>query len=237
MGRLGFMRAAIAAVAMCASASASADNSARFLLFSGIDLWRGGHFGHAGAMWSPGGVDREGFTLKAALSTGVYRYTSGALGNATVIGRELGAQILPGWRFQRERLEIKVFAGLELREHRLTPDDPSAGLRGNYAGLRGEVNVWHEPTNNSMLAFDTAASTIGSTYSARLAYGWRVLDRFYLGPEIGGFTCTDYEQFRLGVHATAFRYENFEWSAALGYARDSDDRSGLYGRLGLLTRY
>ena len=34
----------------------------RYLLFSGYDLWRNGGFGHGGVVWSPGGLEREGFT-------------------------------------------------------------------------------------------------------------------------------------------------------------------------------
>ena len=47
----------------------------------------------------------------------------------------------------------------------------------------------------------------------------------------------DYQQLRLGLHATSFRTGALEWSAALGFATDSDRRSGLYGRLGVLARY
>ena len=40
------------------------DDGAQFLLFSGADLWRDGRFMHGGLLWSPGGLDREGFTLQ-----------------------------------------------------------------------------------------------------------------------------------------------------------------------------
>ncbi len=51
-----------------------------------------------------------------------------------VIGREFVAQVLPGWRFKRDRLEVKVFAGLDLQDHRLSPDDPASRLRGSDFG-------------------------------------------------------------------------------------------------------
>jgi hypothetical protein len=46
----------------------------------------------------------------------------------------------------------------------------------------------------------------------------------------------DYRQFQVGMHATAFRTGDFEWSAAAGWTTDSDHRSGAYGRLGVLVR-
>jgi len=112
------------------------DDEAHYLLFSTSDLWRHGGFTHAGIVWSPAGLDREGAVLKLVFGGGVYHYNSGALGNIGVRGRQLALAILPGWRFTRDRMTVTVLAGLDLQNHRLTPDDPSAGLRGGYAGLR-----------------------------------------------------------------------------------------------------
>jgi len=220
-----------------AGPEASGDNDARVLFFAGTDLWRHGGFAHGGLLWSPHGLDREGFVIKAMAGGGIYHYVSGALGNVDVQGRQLSAAILPGWRFKRERLIVTAFAGLDLQNHRLTPDDTSAGLRGSYAGLRGTIDLWYEPSATTMVTAYVSGSTIGPSYSGRLAFGWRVNDRFYLGPAIEGFEADgNYHQFRLGAHVTGFKTADFEWSAGLGFADDSDHRSGLYGKLGVLTR-
>ena len=61
--------------------------------------------------------------------------------------------------------------------------------------------------------------------------------RFYVGPEVQAFAAGDnYQQFRAGLHVTGFRTAEFEWSAGLGWAIDSDDRNSFYGKLGILTR-
>jgi hypothetical protein len=91
---------------------AADSGDARVILFSGGDIWRNGAFAHGGLLWSPNGLDREGFTFKALLSGGRYRYNSGALGDIQVTGAEMTAQLLPGWRFKRDRFEVKLFAGL-----------------------------------------------------------------------------------------------------------------------------
>jgi hypothetical protein len=74
---------AAAFFAGCLSVSAvpawAGDDGAQWLLFSGGDIWRNGAFSNGGLLWSPGGLDREGFTLKTVLSGGLYRYNSGAL--------------------------------------------------------------------------------------------------------------------------------------------------------------
>lgn len=232
---------AAAASFMCLGATTApaggAEPAATLLLFSGTDLWRHGAFGHGGLLWSPGGLDREGFTFKTAVSGGSYRYVSGALGNATVTGRELTAQFMPGWRFKSGPSEFKIFAGADVQNHRLSPDDPSSGLRGSKAGFRAAFEFWTEPTTGSMVSADTAVSSISRrNYSARVAAGWRLMDRFYLGPELQSFSSDDYRQHRIGIHLTGMKFEQTEWSAAAGWARDTDRRSGLYARIGMLTR-
>ena len=168
---------------------------------------------------------------------GTYRYISGALNDAEVSGRLLTAAVLPGWRFVRGKLIVIVYAGLDVQNHKLTPDDLSASLRGSYAGLRGNIELWYEPTPSTMIAADGMISTIDTTYNARAAFGWKIFDRYYLGPEVQGFAAGDnYRQFRVGVHVTGLRTQWIEWSAGLGWATDSDDRDGLYGKLGVLMR-
>jgi hypothetical protein len=231
------MAAALSSVVASAWAGELRRDEPRFLLFSTADLWRHGGFLHGGVVWSPAGIDHDGFALKVMLGGGNYRYISGALGGTEVSGRLLAASILPGWRFVHGKFIATVFAGLDLQDHRLTPDDPSAGLRGDYAGLRGNVEFWYEPTSSTMVAADGSVSTIGTSYNARVAFGWRVFDRYYLGPEVQGFAAGDnYHQFRAGVHVTGLRTAMFEWSAGLGWTTDSDDRDGMYGKLGLLLR-
>jgi len=230
--------AAFLVCCLCVSTgrAVAGDDGARFLLFTGSDFWRNGDFAYGGLLWSPGGLDNEGFTLKAVMSGGIYRYNSGALGNAQVYGYELVGQMLPGWRFKRDTLEVKVFAGLDVESHRLFPDDPSSRLRGGDVGLRAVVDLWYEPTPQTMLAADGSISTIITSYSARIAYGWRAFDLLYVGPEAQTFACVGYQQVRLGLHLTGFKAVDAEWSGAIGWSEDSDHRASPYVRFGVLMR-
>ena len=104
---------------------------------------------------------------KRQVSGGTYRYASSALNNALVIGADEEAQVLPGWRFKRDRLEIKVFAGLDIKNDVTSPYDPSNRLHGTSVGIRGAVNLWFEPTPATMVAADASLSSIATGYSAR----------------------------------------------------------------------
>ena len=175
------------------------DNGAHFLLFSGTDLWRDGQFMHGGLLWSPEGLDRDGFTLKAMISGGQYRYASGALNNAWVTGTEEEAQLLPGWRFKRDRFELTVFAGLDIKNDTTSPYDPGSRVHGTSLGARAAINLWFEPTPATMFAVHASLTSIETGYSARVAYGWKLHDWFYLGPEAQTFACLSYRQLRLGA--------------------------------------
>jgi hypothetical protein len=140
-------------------------------------------------------------------------------------------------RVSHGAVTLALFAGPEIQDHRLQPDDPGATLRGSRFGLRFAFDFWYQPTKLVMVAADGSVSTIAASYSGRLATGYRLFDAVFVGPEVQAFAGGNYRQQRVGMHATGLRLGSTEWSAGMGWARDSDARSGVYGRLGVLTRH
>jgi hypothetical protein len=209
------------------------EGGAHLLMFSGFDLWRGGSFGYGGFLWSPDGLRHDGFTLKLMVGGGTYSYRAGT---SDITGRQYVTSVLPGWRFKDATTEITVFGGLDLQQHETSPNDPGNRLIGFHAGARGGFDVWSEPVPAAlMLTGSVSASTIGRNVRARAAAGVRAFD-LWLGPE--AIYCGDetYRQFRFGAHATGLRTDALEWSAGVGWGVDSDSRSGVYGRIGVLLR-
>jgi Cellulose biosynthesis protein BcsS len=205
----------------------------RYLVFGGTDLWRSGGFMHGGMLWSPYGLVHEGFTFKLLTGGGLYHYLTGG---TSIRGASALYSAMPGWRFKRDRLEITAVIGVDLQAHRLTPDDPGNRMRGPHAGVRGGFDLWYQPSDHMMIAAGVSASSIGPNYWSRVATGWRLFDQVWLGPEALALGGSNYQQFRLGVHATSFKTGPLEWSAGLGYEHGSDHRNGAYGRIGVLTR-
>lgn len=228
-----------AAVVVCAAgdrATAGGLDDRSFLLFTGTDIWRYGGFLYGGFLWSPKGLDHDGFTFKMLLDGGAYSYVSGAL-QQTVDGTKLSATALPGWRFTRGGLNVAVFAGPVVQDYRLTPNDPGSHLHGLYAGGETAVDIWYQPNAMTMAAFNGAIATIGPTGYARAAIGVRVLSAAFVGPEIKEIWCADFEELEFGAHLTGLRFNSVEWSMASGFALTSDQRSGPYLRLGVNARY
>ncbi len=207
------------------------------MYYVGADLWHTGGFLHGGLLWSPGGLFRQGFTLKLLAGGGTYRYLAGGQGGVEVRGVTTLGAIMPGWRFKLGKFEATVYGGPDFQTHRLTPDDPGNRLRGTHRGLRTGADIWYEPATDIMLAANASVSTIGPNYWSRVATGWRMLDMFWIGPELQGLGGPTQQQFRAGMHITSFRSGGLEWSAGFGFSTDTDRRSGVYARVGVLTRH
>ncbi len=217
-----------------AFATADEDDAVeRLLLFSGLELSRTWSSLFGGFVWSPDGVNTEGFALKTLTGAGVYRYRSGA---EEITGRFILTSVLPGWRFKREGFEASLFAGLDVQAHRLHPNDPGNSLAGEHAGIRVSGETWWEPFPQTMAQAWASWSSVGASYAARGALGWRVFALCYVGPEAQALGDGSYREYRLGLHATAWRTGAVEWSAGVGFARDDSNRSGAYTRFGLLVR-
>jgi hypothetical protein len=212
---------------------AAAAQNTHFLYYGGFDGWGSGGFGHGGLMWSPGGLDKEGFVAKFMAGGGTYNYLAGTTDTTGYLAIFDAA---PGWHFKRGVVDLTVYAGLDVQNHRLRPDDLNNQARGTHAGLRAGADLWAEPTSTTMASASVSFATVGDSYWSRLAYGWRAFDKVYLGPEVHALGDATYRQWRLGLHATALKIGQYEWSFGVGYVEDSSDRGGVYGRIGLLVR-
>ena len=101
VGGVAFLLAAATACSAEDAASQPGEAAApTFMFLSGLDLWRSGAFAHGGVLWSPRGVEHEGFTLKLLAGSGTYQYRSSALGEAEVTGAQVLGALMPGWRFK-----------------------------------------------------------------------------------------------------------------------------------------
>jgi Cellulose biosynthesis protein BcsS len=241
VGLRGVVAAAAAAVSLIVvdavglAQAAGPDNSS-FLLFAGTDLWRYGQFGYGGLLWSPAGLDTDGLTFKTLLSGGSYSYVSGGL-QENVAGTVMSAAALPGWRFSRGSLAVTLFTGPLVQNFRLRPDDPGSHLRGFYLGAQFAIDIWYQPSATTMVAVNGAIASIGPTGWLHTAFGFRVFDSVFAGPESKEFWCGDFQELQLGGQLTGLHIGALDWSAGAGWSMTSDQRDGPYIRLGVNTRY
>lgn len=213
-----------------------------YMYAGGIEGWHSGAFVYGALVWSPHGLYDAGFTAKLLSGGGAYRYNSGALKGAEITGVQRSTSVMAGWRFKQDKFEATIYGGFDMQEHSLSRYDPGNRMTGVLYGVRVGADLWHEPRPGAMVAANLSVSSIGPSYSARIATGWWIADAVWLGPElqnIGNPAYGDpsYMQWRIGAHATSFSFMGFEWSLAAGYVGASDGRQGAYGRFSMLGRY
>lgn len=105
------------------------------------------------------------------------------------------------------------------------------------AGLRLQADLWARPAENWLLQAGAYAVMIDSgRYGARLAAGWRLIEEFYLGPEIEGYREQDYHKLRLGLHLTGLPLLGLDWRLSGGVQKTSDEKAGAYVTLGLVWK-
>jgi hypothetical protein len=204
----------------------------RLIYFTGFDVWRWGFGAYAGLQWAPNSVNKDGFILRVTGSESLDRFTTPTKRYETEIFR--GA-VMPGWRLKFGNLEVQVLAGPQVEADYQLTNRRLTGVR-NKIGARFAADVWAEPTRALMLQYALSATTIDDGFTTRIAAGWRLFDRFWVGPEAAYARDFYSAQRRLGVHVTGLRTGHFEWSLAVGHIEDSGQREGIYGRLGILLR-
>jgi hypothetical protein len=193
-------------------------------------------------------------TLFDTLNTdGVFVEGNGGVGNAGNINATLSRRIQlttvsrtidptfkghlsTGYQWMTGNGTISVLAGVEARHGRAR----LAQKEHLDAGLRLQGNVWIHPTATTLFTSTAIVSTLGSGVWARAAWGFKMFDRVYVGPE----TSYSYEKFafkgnakaRIGVHSTGFEWGTLRITLSGGYQREIDaKRHAGYVSLGVYT--
>jgi hypothetical protein len=204
----------------------------RMLYFSGVEMQRWSLAAYAGAQWAPARIDREGFILRMVMSDSIERYVTRAHHYDTQI---LRGATMPGYKWSRDKFELQILAGVGIEVDGKLTDRSAAAWRVKL-GAQVAADLWWEPSRAWMLQTSFAATTIDNGFSTRAAAGWRLFDRFWIGPELAASQDYFSRQYRLGAHLTGLRTDEYEWSVAAGQVWDSYQREGIYGRISVVVR-
>lgn len=208
----------------------------RTLFYSSMDLWRDAAFGAVGWRFAPDGLDKTGLVFAIEGKSGVSSFRSGALNNDWVDRKVNGGSLGVGWNRIDNTMSITTLAALIIEDHRLFPDDRTSPPRGTRTGVEAAIELWWQPTGQHMVSARLSGSTIGNQWWARLAPGIRIIDSFWLGPELVLSGDTDDVTTRIGGHLTGLKLFNNEWRLSGGHSF-SVKRQGTYGTLALWRRW
>ena len=96
-------------------------------------------------------------------------------------------------------------------------------------GLRLHGELWSHPTDDTLLAATLVAGTARSHLWGRTAFGYRVWNNVFVGPEASVSMTETYREWRLGAHITGLQLGRFTFGFSGGWRREEDSRHrGLY---------
>ena len=171
-----------------AAAEPDAPHTEFFTGFEDSDNYTSGYVGGGYAFGK--GLYAPGWRLRAVGAYGRYDY-DGALFDgsnyaATTFDGQVGfAAALIGYQFRPGAVTVKLFAGIEAEDQRITPRDPNNSVQGTEIGLRLLAETWYDIAPRWFASADAAYGTAFQEYFSLARIGFRVRPKLSLGLEGG----------------------------------------------------
>jgi hypothetical protein len=201
-----------------------------FLLFAALEHGPHKHFDALGFKYAPGidSLDRNGWRVLGRLGMG---YESPRRKPARGWSASVEAQLLAGREWHLGRTSIGLYVGPEvIGSLQSNPDAAVYKLRGSGRVL---LDLWSQPTDHTLVQAYLGYSTYQQRLGGRLALGWQLQERLFIGPEIELYRDSDYRKVRFGAHLTGLRFAAGEWRISGGWQRDTAKTKGAYATLGV----
>ncbi len=199
--------------------------------FFGLDLAKETYGTYVGALMSPfGNLDESGFRLYIIGDGGYYRYP---IDTGKIAGYTSGGSLLGGWGFEGETYSIDLLVGPNAINHTLTSIDLENDVQGTAFGVMGRADMHFNPTPQWLIAAEGDYSTAFGTFESLAKLGYEIIpnSRVYFGPEGGANGDRHSHQWRVGGHISEIRFLGLQIDIGAGYADDSDNGPGAYGRM------
>lgn len=172
-------------------------------------------------------MDRSGWRVRGSAIVGTYTYNSTDVGK--VNGTLVGGAMMMGYEWVFKRATVALYAGGEIVNTTISPNDPNNQAKGTSAGLKVATDFYVTPTDSTMIAGVGSYSTNFNSYYTRLKFGMAFAKGVFVGPEVGALGDNFFTQWRLGGHVTGMRLGMAQFGVALGFLNDRVRGGGLYG--------
>lgn len=191
--------ALVAASLAGGSAVAGGDDTASrpdsTVVYSGYDFSRRAYYSYLGVEHALNrDLGKDGFVLRAYGSFLHYEYVNNWV---TVTGEAWQGDAMVGYHRDFGHFGASVFIGLDYQDYKLSPDDPTARVRGSEVGFKIAADLETDESQRLYFGLNGAYSTAFDTYWARVRAGLRH-GSIVVGPEFIALGGTDYEAQRVG---------------------------------------
>jgi hypothetical protein len=201
----GATSAAVLVAVLVTSAPAWADpDDPHAEIFTGLEASNNTVSGYLGGGYAFGkGLYEQGWRLRAVGAFGRYDYQGTLFGrgadlDTTFDGEASYGAVLLGYQFRRERLTLKLFAGVEAEDQDISPRDPENAVQGSAVGLRLQAESWLDLSASWFASADAAYGTAFQEYWSLARIGRRLGPRVSVGLEGGALGNEEYDAGRGG---------------------------------------
>lgn len=240
------IKTAIAAAVLCGCMSTSG-NAADFdqpsaappgptvAIFGGGDVRERSWYTYGGFVFTPfGDLTQDGFLVRGVFGGGEYEYDNPG---GEVDGDHINLEGMLGYQMFMDMFRVSVYAGVNVQDHDLSPNDPTNSVEGTEVGFQATGEIETLATSPFYAGFAGTYSTANDTYWTRGRLGWQ-FEQFVIGPEGSLAGNDEYDAARIGGFI-AMQIGSFAVSASVGYA-DVDGTQGddsVYGTFGIGTSF
>jgi hypothetical protein len=216
--------AAFALIAPAGAGDMGSSQPQRGVYFSGLDAVEGSLYTYSGIIVARNGdLSRDGVQFRLYGSWVDFDLNPGD-------GRGLQGDAMIGYKFSRGPMWGSIFVGVDVQDFDLSPDDPTAIVRGTETGFKVSGDLATAYGSPIYASIAGSYSTAFDSYWARARVG-HYRNRVTVGPEAIAFGNVDYEAQRLGGFITfhdlnPFNYRPFDLTFSVGNQWVNDDNGG-----------
>jgi hypothetical protein len=197
-------------------------------------------FGYAAVTFSPFGfLEQSGFRVRVAGLAGHYSYILEGPPDIRNNGNTVQGDLLVGYEFVRENFSIAGYIGANVQDHVLSAFDPLNPVVGTEWGFKAALDIYANPTPNTLVTLNANYSTAFDTYYAKTKFGWAFgpSPDVFFGPEVTFLGNERFDQWRVGAHITGVKFGKLSIGVAGGYLHDREEGSGAYGTVDASVRF
>jgi len=149
--------------------------------YGGFDVARDQWLAYSGMTFALSSPDiySDGWRLRLGGGYGRYRYDS-----QHYEVEHSYAEVLLGYYLQLGQLTAKAFAGAAMSTEHHLKTDPDNRDDGTEYGVKAALEFWLTLSANAWTSLDLSYSTARNESASQWRYGWRVLPKLSIGPEL-----------------------------------------------------
>lgn len=197
------------------------------VLFGSLDAGRSVFVSGGSKQALVGSLDRSGWVALESSGFGLTRErVQTEIGPVAVDRFKHQTSTLVGYQWVAGPLYLAGYVGPELQEEQVTFDGRLHRLSEPRLGVRGQVELWANPTPATLLTGTVVAGSAKANLWARASAGVALWPQAFVGPEVTLYTTPTYTEVRIGAHLTGPSFGPVSVRVSAGWMSDDGHRTG-----------